>query len=67
MINSIDKEISVAEQCKLLSISRSSYYYKRKGPRSEDLELMKIIDEIYTQHPYYGTRRMSKYLKGLPK
>ena len=63
MINSIDKEISVAEQCKLLSISRSSYYYKPKGPRAEDLKLMKIIDEIYTQHPYYGTRRMSKYLQ----
>ena len=63
MINSIDKEISVAEQCKLLSISRSSYYYKPKGPRAEDLELMKIIDELYTPHPYYGTRRMSKYLQ----
>ena len=24
---------------------------------------MKIIDEIYTRHPYYGTRRMSKYLQ----
>jgi len=51
MINSTDKEISVAEQCKLLSISRSSYYYKPKGLSAEDLELMKIIDEIYTQHP----------------
>jgi len=63
MINSTDNEISVAEQCKLLSISRSSYYYKLKGLRAEDLELMKIIDEIYTQHPYYGTRRMSKCLQ----
>jgi putative transposase len=63
MINSTDNEISVAEQCKLLSISRSSYYYKPKGLRAEDLELMKIIDEIYTQHPYYSTRRMSKCLQ----
>ena len=63
MINPTDKEISVAEQCKLLSISRSSYYYKPKGLSAEDLELMKIIDEIYTQHPYYGTRRMSKCLQ----
>ena len=51
MVNSIDKEISVVEQCKLLSISRSSYYYKPKGPRAEDVELMKIIDEIKVELP----------------
>ena len=56
MINSTDNEISVAEQCKLLSISRSSYYYKPKGPRAEGLELMKIIDEIYTQHLRFGKK-----------
>jgi putative transposase len=63
MINSTDNKLSVTEQCKLLSISRSSYYYKPRGLSEEDLEIMKNIDEIYTEHPYYGTRRMSKYLQ----
>jgi putative transposase len=63
MINSTDNKLSVTEQCKLLSITRSSYYYKPRGLSEEDLEILKNIDEIYTEHPYYGTRRMSKYLQ----
>ena len=45
MINSTDNEISVAEQCKRLSISRSSYYYKPKGVSTEDLELIILQDK----------------------
>ena len=55
--------LSIAAQCRLLCINRSSYYYKPKPISSEDLQIMKIIDETYTQHPYYGTRRMSKCLQ----
>ena len=63
MINSQDSYLSIAEQCTLLSINRSSYYYQPKGLSAEDLEIMNVIDETYTAHPYYGSRRMSKYLQ----
>ena len=63
MINSQDSYFSVTEQCTLLSINRSSYYYQPKGLSTEDLEIMNVIDETYTAHPYYGSRRMSKYLQ----
>lgn len=59
------KEISISSQCQLLGVSRSSYYYKSKGYRSRDLEIMRIIDETYTEYPFYGTRRMAKYLQDI--
>lgn len=55
-------DLSVARQCKLVSINKSTYYYKPKGLTARDLKIMKIIDEIYTEHPYFGTRRMAKHL-----
>ena len=48
MINSQDSYFSVTEQCTLLSINRSSYYYQPKGLSTEDLEIMNVIDETYT-------------------
>lgn len=63
MININDNNLSIAAQCDLVLINRSSYYYKAKSLTTKDIEIMNIIDETYTQHPYYGTRRMSKYLQ----
>jgi len=41
----------------LLGISRSTVYYRpRINP--EDLELMRLIDEIYTEHPFFGARKI---------
>lgn len=58
-------ELSIGKQCQLLGLNRSTYYYKPAGFTDEDLEIMKIIDETYTMHPYYGTRRMAKFLQGV--
>ena len=63
MIDVNDQMLSISSQCRLLAINRASYYYKPKGISTRDLEIMNIIDETYTAHPYYGTRRMSKYLE----
>lgn len=63
MIDSNLKEPTIGRQCKLLELPRSTYYYKPSGFSAEDLKVMEIIDEVYTMHPYYGSRRMSKYLK----
>ncbi len=62
MINNNCKNLSIARQCDLLLVNKSTYYYKAKGLTQRDLEIMKMIDEIYTERPYFGARRMSKHL-----
>lgn len=62
MIDDNNSKISISRQCELLDLSRSSYYFKEKDLTQEDYQLMNKIDEIFTSHPYYGTRRMSAVL-----
>jgi putative transposase len=57
-----DGVLSVRRQCELLDINRSSLYRKPKRIDANSLLLMKLIDEEYTRHPFYGTRRMKVYL-----
>ena len=44
MIERKHKTLSLLRQCKLLDISRSSYYYKSSGESDYNLLLMRIID-----------------------
>jgi putative transposase len=46
----------------LLGLSRSSLYYEPAGETSEDLRLMRLIDEQYMACPFYGSRRMTAWL-----
>ena len=55
-------ELPFTQQAKLLSVSRSSFYYK-PDVSDKQLEIMHIIDEIYTEFPCYGARRIGKALK----
>ncbi len=55
--------LSVLRQCRLLGLSRASYYRAPSSETKENLELMRIIDEEYTRHPFLGSRGMRKYLK----
>ena len=54
--------MSVRRQCELLGLNRSSPYYEPAGETSEDLRLMRRIDERYTACPFYGSRRMTAWL-----
>jgi putative transposase len=54
--------LSVRRQCELLGLSRSSLYYEPAGEATEDLRLMRLIDEQYTARPFYGSRRMTIWL-----
>lgn len=49
-------------QCRLLSTCRSSYYYKAAEETEVNLKIMKLIDEIYTENPFYGSRRITEVL-----
>jgi len=57
-------ELSRNKQLKLLSVSKSSSYYKAVIPFSKEIdqELLNVIDKIYTKYPYYGHRRVHKLL-----
>lgn len=65
MIDPSHKSLGIAGQCRLLNISRSSLYYKKKALKPEDLELMRLIDEQYLKTPCWGSRSMRNHLRRL--
>jgi len=62
MIDRNNKRLSISRQAKLLSINRTSLYYKSVPISDEEYLNKRIIDEIYTAHPEYGYRRMTTIL-----
>ena len=63
MITRDAPDLSLSRQCRLLSISRSSFYYAPKGESPENLALMRRIDELFMKHPFYGSRQMVRQLR----
>ena len=55
--------LSLSRQCRLLSLGRSSLYYKPKGESAETLALMRRIDGLFLKYPFYGARRMALHLR----
>ena len=55
-------ELSVARQCALIGLPRSTWYYAPLGESAENLAMMRRIDEQYLQTPFYGSRKMAKQL-----
>lgn len=54
--------ITLKKQCELLSLSRSSYYYKPVAETELNFRLMNLIDEIYTETPSSGSRKITETL-----
>jgi putative transposase len=54
----------VSQQCELLDLSRSSYYYEPATESAANLSLMALIDREYTAHPFLGSRRLTTWLRG---
>ena len=63
MVDTDATSLSLSAQCKLLSISRSSWYYKPVGESELNLSLMRLIDEQFLETPYYGSRQMARFLR----
>lgn len=57
------RDLPIKTQAKLLGLNRSSLYYRPAGPSDEELDLKRRIDEIYTERPYYGARRIAAQLR----
>ena len=63
MIEPDHPQLSIAQQCHLLGLARSSYYYEPVPVSEENLHLMRLLDEQYTRTPFYGTRKMTAWLQ----
>jgi putative transposase len=63
LIEREDPELSLKTQADLLSLSRSSLYYRPVPVSAEEVAIKHAIDEIYTQYPFYGSRRMAAELR----
>jgi putative transposase len=55
--------LSVSQQCELLGLSRSSFYYEPATETAANLALMSLIDREYTTHPFRGSRGMRAWLR----
>lgn len=56
------EQLSIREQCELLGVNRSGLYYKTKGESPENLELMRLMDVHFIDHPTYGVLQMQDML-----
>ena len=63
MVEPCNDNLSIKAQCRLLSISRSGWYYDPKGENPLNLMLMRLIDEQFLLMPYYGSRQMARCLR----
>lgn len=62
MVDLVNRQISIKRQCELLSLSRASFYYECTPEDELNLVLMRIMDEIYTDIPFYGSRKIREEL-----
>lgn len=58
-----DGELPVKRQVQLLKLSRSSVYYRPRPLPARDLELMRRIDELHLEAPFFGARKIRAQLR----
>lgn len=63
MVEWESSEMSITTQAQLLSLNRTSLYYRPVEVSPETVALRHRIDEVYTAHPYYGVRRITVHLR----
>jgi putative transposase len=63
MLEKDHPEISLKEQAELLGLSYASLFYKPVPATERELVIKRRIDEVYTAHPYYGSRKILEVLR----
>ncbi len=63
MIDAEHPRLSIQKQCRLVSISRSAFYYQPAGETPLNLELMKLLDQQFLETSWYGSRQMARCLR----
>lgn len=56
-------DLPVTRQCQVLSLARSTAYYRLQESRQADLVLMRRIDALHLEHPFAGSRMLRDMLK----
>ncbi len=59
MVERPGKDLSVRRQCALVGVARSAVYRPKPVARADDLAVMRRIDELHLELPFYGSRRMT--------
>jgi len=59
----ISHPLPKTQRCELLAVARTTAYYQSEPVSQEDLQLMRLIDEIHLKYPFYGSRRIGDELK----
>lgn len=62
LIDTRDFTLPIFRQCELVNLARSSWYYRSCRDDSYNEELMRLLDEEYTRHPFYGIGQMTNWL-----
>ena len=65
MIDKENGQLSVVNQCDLLSLHRSGVYYVPVPEKQENLDIMRRLDEKYMETPFYGVKRLLQDFQAL--
>ena len=63
MVGPNHERLSIARQCRLVRINRSTFYYQPLGESPLNLKLMRLIDRQWMRAPHFGTRGMTRHLR----
>src|SRR5271168_5250060 len=63
LVDRDDPVLAIVAQCRLLKIARSTLYYRAAPVDPDDLAVMRRMDELYLDSPFYGSRRMVAVLR----
>jgi putative transposase len=63
LVDHDDPVLPVSAQCRLLRVARSTLYYQPVPASPDDLAVMRRIDELHLEYPFYGSRRMAVVLR----
>jgi len=55
--------LPIMTQAQLLGVSRARLYYQRAPPSLAEVAITHRIDELYTAHPCYGSRKLTALLQ----
>jgi len=62
LVDHADPDVPVVAQCRLLRVARSTLYYRPVPVSADDLAVMRRMDELHLERPFYGSRRMAAVL-----
>ena len=63
LVSSSFSDLSIVQQCLLLSVNRSSFYYTSSSESDENLAIMSFMDKQYYKTPFYGQLKLTEELK----